>query len=327
MQNNFNQSNAEYIDDINFSNACMEPSEVDYVIYHGGCRDGFCAAWIINKYLDTLVNKPQVAYHSGFHGQEPPDVTGKDVIIVDFAYDIKTMGKIYNDARRVTWLDHHKTAEPIHIGWGEDTPTHNHVFDIKRSGAGLAWDYYFPNEPRPWLVDYVEDRDLWAKKLDSSDIVNAYIACLEFDFSTWDFANDAGLDYARRAGYVAEMKTKQYVTEACKNAYLCNIENPTPMTDEDITKYTLSGEIYGWKDIPVVNICQVDCSEVLHELCKQYPNSQFSMYWFRRPDGMTQYGLRSIGDFDVSEVAKLFGGGGHKNAAGFQQFGLLEDLQ
>ena len=28
--------------------------------------------------------------------------------------------------------------------------------------------------------------------------------------------------------------------------------------------------------------------------------------------------LRSIGDFDVSEVAKRLGGGGHKNAAGYR---------
>ena len=82
-----------------------------------------------------------------------------------------------------------------------------------------------------------------------------------------------------------------------------------------------------WKNIPIVNICQVDCSEVLHELCVSYPSPPFSMYWFKRADGMYQYGLRSIGDFDVSTVAKLFGGGGHKNASGFQLKYLLEELK
>jgi nanoRNase/pAp phosphatase (c-di-AMP/oligoRNAs hydrolase) len=28
--------------------------------------------------------------------------------------------------------------------------------------------------------------------------------------------------------------------------------------------------------------------------------------------------LRSNGDYDVSAIAKAFGGGGHKNAAGFE---------
>jgi nanoRNase/pAp phosphatase (c-di-AMP/oligoRNAs hydrolase) len=31
-----------------------------------------------------------------------------------------------------------------------------------------------------------------------------------------------------------------------------------------------------------------------------------------------EFSLRSLGDFDVSEIAKEFGGGGHKNAAGFK---------
>jgi nanoRNase/pAp phosphatase (c-di-AMP/oligoRNAs hydrolase) len=31
-----------------------------------------------------------------------------------------------------------------------------------------------------------------------------------------------------------------------------------------------------------------------------------------------EFSLRSVGDFDVSEIAKSFGGGGHKNAAGFK---------
>jgi uncharacterized protein len=35
---------------------------------------------------------------------------------------------------------------------------------------------------------------------------------------------------------------------------------------------------------------------------------------------MQQWGLGSMGDFDVSEIAKAYGGGGHKNAAGFQSF-------
>lgn len=39
--------------------------------------------------------------------------------------------------------------------------------------------------------------------------------------------------------------------------------------------------------------------------------------WFRDRD-MFQVSLRSVGDFDVSTIAKQYGGGGHKNAAGFR---------
>ena len=34
-------------------------------------------------------------------------------------------------------------------------------------------------------------------------------------------------------------------------------------------------------------------------------------------DGQAHCSLRSNGDYDVSAIAKAFGGGGHRNAAGF----------
>ena len=62
-------------------------------------------------------------------------------------------------------------------------------------------------------------------------------------------------------------------------------------------------------------------SEVAGELAKdtRYP---FGACFFVRGDGIKIWSLRSdrnLGDFDVSAVAKLRGGGGHRNAAGFME--------
>lgn len=57
-----------------------------------------------------------------------------------------------------------------------------------------------------------------------------------------------------------------------------------------------------------------------HEMLSKYPDAPFTACWFRRADGQIQYSLRSEDSrLDVSEVAKSLGGGGHRNAAGFQQ--------
>jgi len=297
------------------------------VIYHGGCRDGFCAAWVYNKYIMSNYYKGETEYFPGFYGQEPPNVKDKHVVIVDFSYDYNIMLEIISDCKSLTWLDHHKTAKQFADFLDEKQKPFEPIvdkvkydFDNARSGAGIAWDYFFPNEPRPWLVDYVEDRDLWLNKLNNTNVVNAYVACLKFDFPVWDDANGLDVEDVAEYGQTAIMKTEQYVREVCKNVYFANI----PYRDID---GILGSADKDWNGIPVVNICQVDCSEVLHELCKIYSNSCFSLYWFKRSDGMYQYGLRSIGDFDVSEVAKLFNGGGHKNAAGFQLKYLLQELQ
>lgn len=301
------------------------------VLYHGGCRDGFCAAWVVNKYLTqdasrlnrNIAGINPVEYIPAYYGKESPDVTGKNVIIVDFCYPLEVMRDIYTNCKSLIWLDHHKTAESVAI-WFNAANDHNRgkfIFDNNRSGAGLAWDYFFPNEPRPWLVDYVEDRDLWSNRLHFSKEVNALVACLEFSFSEWDRWSNETVGFAKNNGYIALLKTEQYVREVCKNVYFADIARVGFDWDKD------SSDTQYYRNIPIVNICQVDCSEVLHELCELYGDSPFSLYWFKRQDGLYQYGLRSIGDFDCSIVAKLFGGGGHKNAAGFQLPYLLEELK
>ena len=47
------------------------------------------------------------------------------------------------------------------------------------------------------------------------------------------------------------------------------------------------------------------------------------MSYFKTNSGKYKYSLRSKGDFDVSIIAKAFGGGGHKNAAGFESDTLI----
>jgi len=76
-------------------------------------------------------------------------------------------------------------------------------------------------------------------------------------------------------------------------------------------------EIGGVK-VPVVN---ATCffSDVGARLLELYPDAPFSAYYMDRGDGLRQCGLRSRPGVDVSEIAKNYGGGGHAQAAGFQE--------
>ena len=51
------------------------------VIYHGNCADGFSAAWCFWRKYGTGAD-----YVAGVYQQDPPDVTGRDVYLVDFSY-------------------------------------------------------------------------------------------------------------------------------------------------------------------------------------------------------------------------------------------------
>ena len=79
-------------------------------IYHGGCDDGFAAAWVVHKYHQHR-GLDDTDYYPAVYNQEPPPVAGKDVVIVDFSYKRSVLERMAQEALSVTVLDHHETAQ------------------------------------------------------------------------------------------------------------------------------------------------------------------------------------------------------------------------
>lgn len=263
------------------------------VIYHKNCFDGICAAWVTNKRF------PHSELRAFSYDMEFPfNEYGKEdqIIIVDFSFKRNIMLSINEQCKSLLVIDHHKTAEKECEGLGF---CH---FDMNESGASLAWKFFFPNKEVPRLVQYIRDRDLWKFELSNSEIINSFIQSFPMDVNEYEMLyhnleSNTGMLEAQLGGTAINRYKQTMVQAMCLNAVSMKI-----------------GDYY----IPVVN-ASILFSEVGHELCKQHPDLPFAGYYFDRvKDGVRQYGLRSIGDFDVSAVAKKFGGGGHKNAAGFE---------
>lgn len=285
-------------------------------IYHGNCADGFTAAWVVWKAFD------ECEFHAGVHQDPPPDVTGRDVIFVDFSYKRPVLDEMAKTARSIVILDHHKTAEAdladftglpsgrgklahwdiAHVWRGLDDLGYPRIaadFDMERSGAQMAWDYFNDYiDERPLLVDYVGDRDLWRFKLAGSREVNAYIFAHAYDFATWDrlqteIASD--LDGVIGKGAAIEKKHHKDVAELVAN-------NRREM-------------IIGGYTVPVANLPYTLASDAGHLLAEGAP---FGVCYWDTPDGRV-FSLRSTdAGLDVSEIAKGYGGGGHRNASGFR---------
>lgn len=261
------------------------------VIYHGGCIDGFTAAWACwLRYFEDAEYFP-ATYGANGADVELPDVAGRDVVMVDFCTSRDQLLRIHDAARSFRVYDHHKTAEAACRGLNFCT------FDMERSGAGLAWDYVAPGgaECRNWLVKYVEDRDLWRFALPDSKEINAYVSAQTQTFAAWNamaFRTTAASAALKGSGVLAFVD--RYVHEMSQHA------RPSRFAGHD--------------GIPVVNAPYINTSELVGHLAE---SALFAVGWFQRNDGLYQYSLRSRGDFDVSALAKSLGGGGHKNAAGF----------
>ena len=265
------------------------------VVYHADCVDGFTAAWAVHQV------EPDAAYHAARYGDEPSLDFFLDydrVRIVDFSYSRELTERIHATGKDLRVFDHHKTAEENLRGLDYC------VFDMERSGCGIVWDELvrphleqsiFSEIPRPWIIDYAEDRDLWRFALPSSREVNAFLRSTEMTFDNWDKLYKMGKEEIIQHGIGSLAHIKAYVRAAVKHTQMVS----------------MGGEVF-----PIVNITYESCSEVAQCLCQMYPEYNLAGYWFVRGDGNVQYGFRSIGDFDVGEFARKFGGGGHKDSAG-----------
>ncbi|HBL12967.1 MAG TPA: phosphoesterase [Cyanobacteria bacterium UBA11162] len=272
-----------------------------YILYHGNCYDGFGAAWAAWKCLGDSGEYIPVNY-----GAPLPELEDQsDVYIVDFSYPKSVLLDLEKQMKSVIILDHHKTAwEALNNLSLVDAVLQGSEklgarFDMNKSGAMLAWEFWH-NEAPPDLINYIQDRDLWKFELSDSQEITGALRAYPMDFEVWDsLANPSGIERLRNEGKIILKFTNQLVDRMCQHVQWREV---------------------GGFVIPVVN-ASAFVSEVGNRLCELYPEALFSAYYVDGSDGKRHWGLRSVGEFDVSKVAQLYGGGGHRNAAGF-----VEDL-
>lgn len=276
----------------------MEIFKPDICIYHGNCPDGFGAAWAVWK------KWPDVEFIPGVYGNEPPDVRGKNVLMVDFSYKRPVIEEMALSANSITIIDHHKTAEadlkyldstvPIK---GTNSPI-KVLFDMEKSGAVLTWMVLHPKEPIPAMLLYIQGRDLWRfTHGDNTHKVALALNSYTMEFEVWD-------NLARNMSKLID-------------------EGGSILRQHTLIIEKLVAESYlvKWHDqmVPCCNVPHLFASDVGNALLKKFPSAPFAMTAFRRGDKVVQVSLRSEDHrFDVSEIAKVYGGGGHRNAAGFQ---------
>lgn len=254
------------------------------IVYHGNCLDGSSAALCA-----FLKFGEEAEYYPATYGAKfTPETKNREVYFLDFSLKRPEMEKL--ECSKLVILDHHKTAKEELDGM-----SFAGIIDMSKSGAMLAYEYFAP-EINIEIIKRVQDRDLWKFEYVETEVVNAHLFTLPtFTVDTaqeWVQAFTSSLVDLSISGSGALRVRKAIVREAMKRK----------------RRTILDGH-----QIWIANA--TDCfSEIAHELCK---DSNFGVTYYVNHTGKYVYSLRSIGDFDVSEIAKKFGGGGHKNAAGF----------
>lgn len=310
--------NADYLND-----ELEQISEVKnpLVIYHANCADGFSAAWCFWNAQDMM--ETTFDFHPGVYNEPPPDVTDRVVYLVDFSYKRDVVEKMLEAAKQIYLIDHHKTA--IDDLQGIDNPKLTMYTDLERSGAILAWDFIHNTrfiideegvefidmhikpgdngyEQPPRLLEHVQDRDLWKFKLAGTREIQANVFSYEYTFENWDKlmnANATELLGMWNAGAAIERKHHKDIKELL-----------------DVCKRHM---VIGEHDVPVASLPYTLTSDAGHAMAESYKEGTVfaACYW----DTATHriFSLRSTDNgLDVSKIAAMYNGGGHKHAAGFR---------
>jgi hypothetical protein len=304
-------------------------------IFHGSCDDGFGAAWAVrhafNAHAEKLNDYTGIDFVPGIYAGKVPDVRGRHVLMVDFCYPMPIMGQMLDVCASMTVLDHHKSSMLDVLAWAEDQPevlvaSQNDgrlvglttskaklLFDMDRSGAMMAWDYYHVEDKPPRFIDYIQDHDLWTKKLDRIDEFTAGLRSYPMEFEVWDeFQHWSPFEQLLLEGTHILRYKRQLVDIAVKNSFEVKLQMPIPNPSNPESRGTM------WR-IRGANVPPAIASEVGEALALKYGG--IGLTWVEGYKWIYSLRSRPVGDqpaVDVSLIAKAFDGGGHAQASGFK---------
>lgn len=290
--------------------------------FHADCLDGFGAAWAgWRRFGDAARYRP---LHHG-EAWRPEDVAGRDVFVLDFSFPPEELTAMARLARSLHQIDHHVSARDAWQGRLTRCPDEGREkfhdaelnltvsFDLDKSGARLAWEHFHPGKDIPRAIAHIEDQDLWRFRLDGTRAFCRALRLRPFDFAAWDeVVRAADADGAPYRALCAEGDAIERFLET-EVGRLAASTQVMPATLE-------SAADDGQADSTVAGlaICAnaVFVSDLGHQLAVR--SGSFGLVWQLGGDGLVRASLRACGQVDVAALATGYGGGGHRNAAGFR---------
>ena len=263
--------------------------EQTVIIYHGKCPDGFGGAYAAWKKFGDAAEYIPMQY-----GKPVPEhMDGRALYFVDFCLEREQMDALAKVASSVTVLDHHEGTRKVATSFPG-------VFDPLRSGATIAWEFFHPGTPAPFLFEYLEDYDLYRFSLPDTKGINAYLTLEPYEFERWDelvkaLENPEERKRLIERGRIYAEHTGKLIEHIGASAELVEFEGHLVY---------LSG-----------TVLQAFTDYLGHALATKQP--PFAIMVRPAADGL-RVSLRSVDGFDVAALARIYGGNGHANAAAFR---------
>ena len=224
-----------------------------------------------------------------------PPVAGRAVYILDFSFSADILRAIDERAAKLVMLDHHKSAAEKLTGFACRCGVVH--FDMSKSGARLAWEFFHPHTPIPALLQYVEDRDIWKWEFEESARFLSALDMEAQDFARWReiaaFTPEQLAQFMAR-GAAMDEKYRKLATDIAEGAQ--------PLVFNGIEGL------------------MVNAPGMFHSLVGDLLSAKtgtFALMWSAGAKGV-KVGLRAQRNFDCIALAESMGGGGHAQACGFK---------
>jgi oligoribonuclease NrnB/cAMP/cGMP phosphodiesterase (DHH superfamily) len=266
------------------------------VIYHGRrCPDGFGAALAARLFYGDKAEFLPLDHGDIKSVDDLPALAGRAVYILDFSFAPDILRAVEERAAKLVMLDHHKSAAEKLTGFACRCGVVH--FDMSKSGARLAWEFFQPATPVPDLIRFIEDRDIWNWQYPESA---AFLSALDMEPQEFD-------RWREIAAFTPEQQTQfmargAAMDEKYRKLVVDMVDSAVPLTFNGVQGL-------------MVNVPGVFHSLLGHMLSEKC--GTFALMWSAGKSGI-KAGLRSQRDFDCIALAESMGGGGHAQACGFR---------
>jgi oligoribonuclease NrnB/cAMP/cGMP phosphodiesterase (DHH superfamily) len=288
----------------------------DYVIYHKRCYDGFTGFLILHN-SKTIKKTAQIYPDVPSAKYPPPNIQGKNIIIIDVAYKYDILREIVRQAKYVTFIDHHITifedVKRIQREFNNITV----YYDKQKSGATLTWNFFNSRKKTPLFIKYIEDNDIGKWSMPNVyEFISALFVKFEptptkLNLKKWNklYSIKTVKDLIKIGKIYMEYKlsllnenSKRFSVERFPSE---KIYDKYPEIFTKPGQYTVA--VYCGTPAP-------SASELAKKILKEY-KCDFFISWVLNLD-RREYVLTFRSEkIDVGNIAKIFNGGGHTLAA------------
>lgn len=320
------------------------------VFYHNQDLDGHCSGAIVKYRFPEAVMYP-INYGDPFAWDEI--AADDDVYMVDFALQpFQEMIALFNRVPKLVWIDHHSQVINDFKDYNRQCIARDHSYvspngirDTTKAACELTWEYLFPDRPVPLAVKLLSLYDSWTYQgHELEDMVLPFqmrMRMEELDPKDWDLL--AGMAWnnlfnsTRLDDLIEEGRLLLRYDEANKAKYArtYSFETTLHLLSHQVEKPRAFKAIavnLGHTNSKVFDaVCRRECpvcrgSGKYHDVhCRNCNDTGYLepydliVPFVRRSDKLWNVSLYSTKpDVDCGTIAKSFGGGGHKGAAGFQ---------